>query len=142
MDGTDTGPAEGWGRDCRGDGALRLGDDAELPRALRGRDGHVLHEPVDVEPLRVGLVADLEHRAAVLDPVTVDVAAEELAAVQAASDRVWNGGRKEPLFPENRVLPAQLLRRHLCAVRKLERGRVPLVRHDQLELEKVGALPR
>src|ERR1051326_1866807 len=142
MDGTDTGPAEGWGGDRGGARALRLGHDAELPRALRCCDRDVVHQPVDVEPLRVGLVADLEQRAAVLDPVAVDVTAEELAAVQAASDRLWDGSRKEFLFPENWVLPVEFLRRQLRAVRELERDGVPLVRHDELELDEIGALPR
>jgi hypothetical protein len=41
--------------------------------------------------LRVRLVADLEHRAAVLDAIAVDVAAEELAPVQSARDASATG---------------------------------------------------
>src|SRR5512133_3669348 len=65
-----------------------------------------------------------------------------VATVQAASDRLWDGSRKEFLFPEDWVLPVELLRRQLRAVRELERDGVPLVRHDELELDQVGALPR
>src|ERR671935_2850911 len=101
---SDTGPAERRCRDRRGDCALRLRDDPKLPRALGCLDGEVLHHPVDLVPGRVRLVADLEHRAAVLDSVAVDVAPKELTSVQTARHGRRDGGPEELLFPENRIL--------------------------------------
>jgi hypothetical protein len=90
----------------RGDGPLPLRHDAKVPLAVCGRDGEVLHQLLDVERLGIRLVADLEHGPALFDVVPVDIAAEELPAMQTASDRGWDVGREEFLFPENRVLAA------------------------------------
>src|SRR3954454_10010424 len=103
----DARPAERRTRDGGGDGALRARDDAHVPRPVRGRQGDVLHQLLGVEPLGVGLVAALEHDAALVDAVTVHVAAEELAAVQTARDRPRNLGACELRLPQERLLPAQ-----------------------------------
>src|SRR3954447_13980228 len=114
-------PAERCSRDGRRDGALRARKDAYVPRPVRGRQGDVLHQLLDVEPLGIGLVADLEHDAALVDAVAVHVAAEELAAVQTPRDRDRNLGAGERRLPQEWLLPAQLLRRDLRAIGQLER---------------------
>src|SRR5262249_62117684 len=83
---------------------LRAGDHLELPRSLGGRELDVPHHLLDVEPLRIGLVADVQHGAAVLDPVAVDVAPEELAAMEPPGDRLRDAGPGKPLLPEQRIL--------------------------------------
>ena len=138
----DTGPTEGRrGHGCE-DGAFWRRDDAQLPLALGGGERHVLHQLLDVEPFEVGVVPELEHRPAVLDPVRVDIPAEELSAVQAARDRNGHLGAGELRLPEQRLLPVDILRRHVRPVRHLERDHLPVVGYLELELDEVGALVR
>src|SRR5436853_7712208 len=136
----DARPAEWRSRDGGGDGALRAREDAHVPRPVRGRQGDVLHQLLGVEPLGIRLVADLEHDGVLVDAVAVHVTAEELTAVQTSRDRDRDLGAGERRLPQERLLPAQLLRRHLRAVRQLERDGVPVVRNDELELDEIRAL--
>src|SRR5262249_48493461 len=106
MDGADTRPAKGGSGDRAHDRPLRAGDPAERPRSPGGPALDVPHHLLDAQPVRVGLVADFQDCAARLDAVAVDVAPEELAAVEAPGDCLWDAGRKEFPFPENWLLPA------------------------------------
>src|SRR3954466_12534735 len=101
-------PAERRSRDGRRNSALRARKDAYVPRPVRGRQGDVLHQLLDVEPLGIRLVTDLEHDAALVDAIAVDIAAEKLAAVQPSRDRDRNLGAGERRLPQERLLPAQL----------------------------------
>src|SRR5919201_5095043 len=139
---SDSCPAERRRGNGCGHGALRAGDDAEVPLAFGGRRGDVLHHLLELLPLGIGLVTDLQHGAAGLDPVAVDVASEQLAAVEPARDRHWHLGAHERRLPEQRRLAVKLLCRDARAVRQLERYRLPLVRDDELELDEIGALVR
>ena len=87
-------------------------------------------------------VADLDDDFPVGDSVPLDVPSEELVPMYAAGECHRNLRAPELGLPEQTLLACEFLRRHLRAVRQLERDAFPLVRHDDLKLDELGALVR
>src|SRR5512133_1097088 len=135
---TGTGPAKRRGGYRCNARPFRLRDDLQSPVALRGCECDLADELLDVEPLRVRLVADFQRRLPVSDPKTVDDAAEELAPMESARNHERNVGAGQLRLSQQRALAAVHLRRDAGTVGKLQHDRLPVGGDDHAELDEVG----